>query len=153
MGVAANVGAISLGLFVGYLVWHFVSKFSAFTVSGLTSILGAVLAGAVLKYLAKEENAQVFVFYPIGLVLGAMLFGTWPWFKQLMDQEVHDELNRRLLKSSGYRKCSKRRILILGHSVQATSWLRIGDTIRRSPTARGLSSGSSSGFAAALRLQ
>jgi hypothetical protein len=95
MGVAPNVGAIALGLFVGYLVWHFVSKFSAFTVSGLTSILGAVLAGAVLRYLAKEGNAQVFVFYPIGLVFGAMIFGVWPWFKQLMDQEVHDELTDR----------------------------------------------------------
>jgi len=94
MNLAADIGAIALGMFVGYLVWFFVSKFSAFNVSGLTSILGAVLAGAALKYLTQAQNAQILMYYPIGLVMGATFFGCYSWFRPLMAQEVRNELDQ-----------------------------------------------------------
>ena len=60
-------------------------------------------------------------------------------------------LNASLTRLSSYRKCLRRRTL--DHSAQPTSLLQIEGTTRCSHTARGFDFGSSSGFAADLKLK
>lgn len=71
------VGAFLLGMFIAYLVWYFVVRFSAngYTAMALTSVVSVVAGGAIVAFLdADTAAAKDRWWYPIGLFVGWLVF-------------------------------------------------------------------------------
>jgi uncharacterized membrane protein len=66
------IGALSLGIVVGWLVRYFIRRFKSFTPKVLGSVVTAAIGGAVIRFL--EHDTNVWWFYPIGLLLGFVVY-------------------------------------------------------------------------------
>lgn len=77
MWVAA-VGMICLGVVVAYICMYFIARFKEHTVTGLAGVVGVLLGGVVAKFLTENTTAGVdnVWWYPIGLLVGLVLWGT-----------------------------------------------------------------------------
>jgi hypothetical protein len=72
-------GSLSLGFFIAYLVWYFVTRFPAgqFTAAGLTSVVAVVAGGVVEVFLdvgGGSVSAPSHWWYPIGLIVGFVVY-------------------------------------------------------------------------------
>ena len=67
-----EVGAICLGIAVGYFVKWFLKRLTSYTIQGLGLILTMVFGGAIVNFL--KNDATVFWYYPIGLCIGITLY-------------------------------------------------------------------------------
>jgi len=78
-------GALALGIFIAYLTWYFVTRFTEFNVAGLSSVAAVVAGGVVVMFLdAGAAAGQVQShrwFYPIGLVIGFFVFVIFYWIR------------------------------------------------------------------------
>jgi hypothetical protein len=72
MNIVPIVGALSLGIVVGWLVRYFLRRFEKFTPQALGSVITIIVGGAVVKFLEVEKT--VWWFYPIGLLVGFILY-------------------------------------------------------------------------------
>lgn len=66
------VGATSLGIVIGWLVRYFIRRFDKFGPMVLGSLLSIVLGGTAITFL--ETDKTVWWFYPIGLLLGFVIY-------------------------------------------------------------------------------
>jgi len=66
------IGAACLGIVVGFLVRYFMRRFDKYGPAALGSVLSIILGGAAVKYL--QEDKTVWWFYPIGLLLGFIVY-------------------------------------------------------------------------------
>lgn len=69
-----EVGAICLGIVVGYFVKWFLKRISNYTLQGLGFILSLVFGGAAVNFL--KNDVTVFWYYPIGLLAGIIIYIT-----------------------------------------------------------------------------
>ena len=72
MDVVPALGALSLGIVIGWLVRYFIRRFKEFGPQALGLVVSIMLGGAVVKFL--EADRTVWWFYPIGLLLGFVLY-------------------------------------------------------------------------------
>lgn len=72
MNIVAAIGALSLGIVVGWLVRYFIRRFKSFTPQALGFVISIIAGGAIIKFL--EADKTVWWFYPIGLLLGFILY-------------------------------------------------------------------------------
>lgn len=66
------LGAICLGMVVGWVVRYFIQRFDSFTPQALTAVIGIVAGGAAIKFVQTDPN--LIWFYPIGLVIGFVVY-------------------------------------------------------------------------------
>ena len=71
--LAAMLGGF-IGIVVGWLVRYFVVRLKNYTISGLTSVIAILVAGAVVNYLGPDKSVNAF--YAVGLVMG-FAAGRW----------------------------------------------------------------------------
>ena len=62
---------------VGWLVRYFIRRFESFNPAILGSLISVVLGGAAIRFLESDPN--VWWFYPIGLLLGFVLYSLVVW--------------------------------------------------------------------------
>lgn len=72
MNVINSIGAISLGVVVGWLTRFVLRRIKAFTTKTLTAILSVIIGGSAIAFLRADPS--VWWFYPIGLLLGFILY-------------------------------------------------------------------------------
>lgn len=73
MSVPAVAG-FALGVFVGFLVWYFIVRLQTFTIAGLTSLVGIIAGGAVIKLIEDNVKGSGIAWYLIGLLVGFLLY-------------------------------------------------------------------------------
>lgn len=71
-----HLGVLCLGLFMGWLVRHFVFRLEKFTPKALTTIVTAVLGGVAAAFISRDLD--VWPFYPIGLLGWLFLAAYFP---------------------------------------------------------------------------
>jgi len=61
-----------LGIVVAWITWYFVVRLQTFSVWGLVGVIGAMIGGAALTYLAKymKVDGAGFAWYAIGIFIG-----------------------------------------------------------------------------------
>ncbi len=69
MNIVAAIGSLSV---VGWLARYFIRRFKSFTPQALGFVVSIIAGGAVIKFL--EADKTVWWFYPIGLLLGFILY-------------------------------------------------------------------------------
>jgi|GEM_PF-6129130 chromate transport protein ChrA len=74
------LGVLCVGIVVMWLVWYFVTRFKEFSVQVLSSLVAIVFAGVVLQFVQLADKTD-FWYYPIGLLLGLVLYGINSRFK------------------------------------------------------------------------
>lgn len=72
-------GSLALGIFIAYLTWYFVTRFTEFNVAGLSAVAAVVAGGVVVAFLdAGIAPGGVPLehrwFYPVGLVVGFLVY-------------------------------------------------------------------------------
>jgi uncharacterized membrane protein YfcA len=72
MQIIPALGATALGITIGWLVRYFIRRFDKFGPMALGSVVSIILGGAVIKFL--EADKSVWWFYPIGLLLGFVIY-------------------------------------------------------------------------------
>jgi hypothetical protein len=74
-GIVA-IGAALLGVFIGYMAWYFIVRFASdkYTSDGLVAVAGVVAGGAVIQFMKGNVGARDWWWYPVGLVIGWVLF-------------------------------------------------------------------------------
>ena len=77
MQVIPAVGATCLGIVIGWLVRYFIRRFETFNPQILGSVVSILLGGAVVRFL--EADKTVWWFYPIGLLLGFIVYSVIAW--------------------------------------------------------------------------
>lgn len=72
----SSVGALCLGIFISFLMRTFVRKFDEFNVSALRDVIILATGGGVIQLLEFfiKPDSSVFAFYPIGLVIGWVVY-------------------------------------------------------------------------------
>ena len=88
------VGSLALGVFVGYLAWYFVTRFTQFNFDALASVIGVLVGGAVVQFLGATGDARWA--YPIGLVAGWLIYSVarmltgsgWPTLTSRADRQT-----------------------------------------------------------------
>ncbi len=71
------LGAVSLGVVIGWLVSYFVRRFKKFNPQILASTIPIFIGGGVIKFL--QDNSSAIWFYPIGLLIGFSLNVLFAW--------------------------------------------------------------------------
>lgn len=64
------VGALCLGILIGWLIGFFLMRMETFTPKAFAAIIGVLLGATVTQFLGPDRT--VWWFYPIGLILGIM---------------------------------------------------------------------------------
>jgi hypothetical protein len=74
--MVAAVGAVALGIFLGYLTWYFVVRFKEYSASALASVVGVFAGGTVVAFLGAQSisTSDVLGWYAIGLFLGFVVY-------------------------------------------------------------------------------
>jgi len=72
MSFVPALGATCLGIVIGWLVRYFIRRFDKFGPMVLGSLVSIIFGGAVIKFL--EADRSVWWFYPIGLLLGFVIY-------------------------------------------------------------------------------
>jgi hypothetical protein len=70
--VIPPLGCLSLGIVIGWLVRYFIRRFAKFSPSVMGSTITIVCGGAVARFL--DANPMVLWFYPIGMLLGFVIY-------------------------------------------------------------------------------
>ncbi len=84
MKVIPAIGATCLGIVVGLLIRYFIRRFKRFTPQVFGSLLSIVLGGTTIRLLSGDQ--QIVWFYPIGLLLGFILYTLFDiWVARLPD--------------------------------------------------------------------
>lgn len=74
MNIAA-IGAISLGIVVGWLIRYFLLRFEKFNSQVLGSTLSLLTGGVVIGFFGIVDPEQdVIWFYPIGVLVGFVIY-------------------------------------------------------------------------------
>lgn len=87
------IGSLALGIFMGYLAWYFVTRFTQYNFDALASVIGVLAGGAVVQFLGATGDARWW--YPIGLVAGWLIYSIartltgegWPTLTGKMDRK------------------------------------------------------------------
>ncbi|MBN3959640.1 hypothetical protein [Nostoc sp. NMS8] len=66
------IGSTSLGIVIGWLIRYFIRRFQNYTPQALSSLVGVVVGGGIVKFLGADQT--VTWFYPIGLLLGFIIY-------------------------------------------------------------------------------
>jgi hypothetical protein len=72
------VGVFALGVVIAYLAFFFVVRLKSHTLAGLGALVGILVGGAAAKFLTDNlttGDASNLAWYPIGLVVGGVVFG------------------------------------------------------------------------------
>ncbi|MBI2069565.1 MAG: hypothetical protein HYT79_03105 [Elusimicrobia bacterium] len=82
-----RIGSASLGVVIFWVVCYFVRRFEKFTLKTLTSVIGLLVGGAVVKFVGDDKT--LLAWYAIGLGVGFILYlissyfpppgGGWFW--------------------------------------------------------------------------
>jgi hypothetical protein len=72
MSVVPPIGAMCLGIVIGWLVRFFIWRFETFSPSVLSSVISILLGGGITRFLSADPN--VWWFYPIGLLVGFVVY-------------------------------------------------------------------------------
>jgi len=72
MSILPAVGALFLGIFVGWLTRYFLFRLRSFTIQGLSGVVAVVSGAGVLRLLGTHTEAVWL--YPVGLVVGAVVY-------------------------------------------------------------------------------
>jgi len=72
--VVPSIGSTCLGIVIGWLVRFFIWRFKQFSPSVLSAVVSVILGGAVAKYLGPTNDPNVWWFYPIGLLVGFVVY-------------------------------------------------------------------------------
>jgi hypothetical protein len=69
-------GALALGAVVAYITWYFLVRLGTYTLVGLSAVLGAMLGGVAVVYLATrmKVDGAGFSQYAVGLLIGSVLY-------------------------------------------------------------------------------
>jgi hypothetical protein len=70
--IVPEISSTSLGIVMGWLVRYFIRRFEKFTPAVLSSIVSILVGGVAVKFLGADRN--VLSFYPIGLLLGFVIY-------------------------------------------------------------------------------
>ena len=70
MSVVAVIGALCLGIIIGWLVRELVPRFKNVSVKVLSAVVSVVIGGVVLAFLSRASDDTTIWFYPIGLIVG-----------------------------------------------------------------------------------
>lgn len=73
MEIIPPVGVTCLGIVIGWLVRYYILRFNTFNVETLASLISILLGAAIIK-LFESDNKRLFWFYPIGLLIGFVLY-------------------------------------------------------------------------------
>ncbi len=71
------LGALSLGIVVGYLTWYFVTHLDSYTIAGLVALITVLVGATVVAFLGQAlgvNRAVGFGLYAIGLLVGSIAF-------------------------------------------------------------------------------
>lgn len=68
-----GIGVIALGIFVGWICRYVLTRLPKFSVGVIGAIVTAVLGAAVLNLFDPAAMADLFWFYPIGLLIGFVI--------------------------------------------------------------------------------
>ncbi len=72
MSLVPAVGAMCLGIVIGWLTRYFVFRFNSFKPMTLTAVISAIVGGTVVGFLGADKS--VWWFYPIGLLIGFVVY-------------------------------------------------------------------------------
>lgn len=75
-----NVGTVCLGVFLGYMAWYFVTRVAEKPIDSFAAVAGVLFGGVVLTFMGGA-TADARTWYPIGLLIGAVLYGIAYWIK------------------------------------------------------------------------
>ena len=70
--LSEGLGNLSLGVFLGYMAWYFLSRNASKSIDGLASVAGVIFGAATLQVLSAD--AGLHWLYPVGLVIGWILW-------------------------------------------------------------------------------
>jgi uncharacterized membrane-anchored protein YhcB (DUF1043 family) len=74
------IGSICLGIVVGWLARYFLFRFQTFTPQIFGTTLSIVLGGIVIRFLTDLPDKVVVWCYPIGLLLGFVIYSLVAYF-------------------------------------------------------------------------
>lgn len=72
MSIIPPIGALCLGIVMGWLVRYFIRRFEGYTPQTLSSVVSIIAGGLIIKVF--EADKTVWWFYPIGLFLGFVFY-------------------------------------------------------------------------------
>ncbi len=68
------IGSLSYGVVIGWLTMYYLRKVEKKTIAGFGTIISVIAGGGVLKLF--EKLAETWWLYPIGLILGIIVYIT-----------------------------------------------------------------------------
>jgi len=68
------IGAICLGIVVGWLIRYFLERFKRFDAKVLGTIVGIIVGGVISKFLLSDPFLYSLNYYPVGLLIGILMY-------------------------------------------------------------------------------
>ncbi|MCI0345986.1 MAG: hypothetical protein L0221_11175 [Chloroflexi bacterium] len=68
-----EIGTLALGVFLGYMAWFFATRVTTNWMTSFSSVVGVLFGGVVLTFLGGAGSDGL-TFYPIGLVVGWIIY-------------------------------------------------------------------------------
>jgi urea transporter len=72
MQMVPKIGAVSLGIVIGWLVRFYIRRSQDFNTQTLKTLVSILVGGAVIRFLDADKT--VWWFYPIGLLIGFIVY-------------------------------------------------------------------------------
>lgn len=77
------LGSVCLGVVLGWLVRYFLERFRTFN-ARVFSTVASVLCGGVIAKLLPDAYGYWAWFYPVGLLIGIIVYPIWEKFEQAL---------------------------------------------------------------------
>lgn len=85
----AAIGTLSLGVFLGYMAWYFATRVTDKWIDSFAAVAGILFGGVVLAFIGGAAE-QTRWFYPIGLVIGWLIYFALRWLMGKGIPTLHD---------------------------------------------------------------
>jgi hypothetical protein len=97
------VGSICLGIVLGWLTRYFLARFQQFNVKIFSSVVSVICGGVVIRMFPDPYHYAGW-FYPVGLLLGILLYPLISWGEHLRAKPASDDAQKPLRRKSPRKK-------------------------------------------------
>jgi len=74
MMIIVILGALCLGIVIGWLCRYFLNRLKVYTIQSMASIVTILIGGTVTKFLNSDPWSLGNYFYPVGLLIGVLAY-------------------------------------------------------------------------------